>query len=254
MSERESSFPWNILSPDNDWVQRTILLYGPSGSGKTYLAAQFPDPLILGCDPGVLGGSMSAIKFGVKHLKVTDYQSMMDLLPVLKANAGSEFKTLIVDSITFFGKLCLRNILERVGREKPQFDEWGLNYARVANFINNICELNCHIVFTAIDKLNKDEVTGKIMGEPMLPGQLAKELPQSVDVCARLYTVTGYDNSGKLQVTYKYRTVPDDLYFAKDRSQLLKSEGVLLAQGLPDDWKSLFKPEEFDTQPSAQAE
>lgn len=245
--ETENTFPWTVLSPETNWVQRTILLYGPSGSGKTYLAAQFPDPLILGCDPGVLGGAMSAIKFGVKHLKVTNYQEMMNVLPTLKANAGVEFKTIIVDSITFFGKLCLKNILERVGREKPQFDEWGLNYARVANFINNICEMKCHVVFTAIDKLNKDEVTGKIMGEPMLPGQLAKELPQSVDVCARLFTVTGYDNSGKLKVTYKYRTVPDDLYFAKDRSQLLKAEGELQSQGLPEDWKSLFKPEEFNT-------
>lgn len=248
-----SDFPWKVLSPTEDWVQRTIVLYGPSGSGKTRFAAQFPDPLILGCDPGALGGSLSAINFGIKHLKIGSYQEMMDLLPALKANAGMEFKTLVIDSITFFGKLCLKNILERVGREKPQFDEWGLNYARVANFINNVCEMKCHVVFTAIDKFDKDEVTGKVLGSPMLAGQLAKELPQSVDVCARLYTVTGYDNSGKLNVVYKYRTVPDDLYFAKDRTQLLGKEGVVPVSGLPDDWKSLFKPEEFNLT-SAEAE
>ena len=240
------NFPWKVLNPSTDWVQRTIVLYGPSGSGKTYLAAQFPDPLFLSCDPGVLGGAASAQKFGVKHIKIASYQEMMDLLPTLKANAGVEFKTVVVDSITYFGKLCLQNILANVGREIPRFEEWGLNYTRTARFINNLAELRCHIVFTAIDKLDKDEVTGKMLGGPMLPGQLAKELPQAVDICSRLFTQTGYDNQGKLQVKYKYRTVPDDLYFAKDRTQLLQKEGVLNDKGLPDDWKSLFSPDEFN--------
>ena len=227
MSENTpQQFPWKILQPTTEWVQRTVVIYGPSGTGKTYLAAQFPDPLLLSCDPGVLGGAMSAMKFGVKQLKVNTYQEVMNLIPTLKANAGVEFKTLVIDSVTYLGKLVMKNILTNASREIPRFEEWGLNYARTANLINVFSEMNCHIVFTAIDSKNKDEMTGKITGGPDLPGKLSGELPQAVDICARLFTTTGYDNQGKLTTTYKFRTVPDDTYFAKDRTQLLPKEGL----------------------------
>lgn len=226
MTTENSQFPWTTLTNDGtQWQQRTVLIYGSSGVGKTHLAAQFPDPLLLSCDPGTLGGALSATKFGVKHLKVNSYSEILNLLPTLKANAGVEFKTIVVDSITYLGKLVLRHILQSVQREIPRFEEWNLNYTRTAMLINNLSELNCHVVFTAIDKVDKDEVTGKMMGGPELPGKLSKELPQAVDICTRLLTTTGYDNQGKLQVKYKFRTVPDDIYFAKDRTQLLPKEG-----------------------------
>lgn len=229
-------YPWKVLEPSTTWIQRTVVLYGPSGVGKTHLAAQFPQPLLLSCDPGTLGGAMSAINMGVKHLKVNSYPEVTALLPTLKqaAEAG-EFKTLVVDSITYLGKLVLKNILTNVGREKPEFAEWGLNYARTAMLINAFSDMKCHVVFTAIDSASKDEVTGKKEGGPDLPGKLAKELPQAVDVVARLFTTTGYDNAGKLKVNYKFRVVPDDTYFAKDRTNLLPNEGVA-------DYNTFIKP------------
>lgn len=168
---------------------------------------------------------MSAIKFGCKHLKINSYQEILDVLPTLQANAGIEFKTLIIDSLTYMGKLCLRAILKNAMREIPRFEEYNLNYARTSMLINNLSELKCHIVFTAIDKMDKDEMTGKIFGGPELVGKLGKELPQAVDIAARLFTSTGYDAQSKLVVNYKFRTVPDDVWFAKDRTQLLPKEG-----------------------------
>lgn len=221
-----SPFPWKVLSPATTWQQRLILLYGPSGVGKTRLAAQFPSPLLLSCDPGSMGGALSAVNFGIKQLKIANYQDLMSLMPVLKAQAGIEFKTIIIDSVTYLGKLVMQNILANANRELPRFEEWGLNYTRTARLINNFAEMNCHVIFTAIDKTDKDEVTGKMFGGPSLPGQLQKELPQAVDVCARLFTTTGYGTDGKLQVKYLLRTVPDDLWFAKDRTQKLPKEGT----------------------------
>lgn len=222
----EPTYPWKILSPDSThWKQRTVLLYGPSGSGKTYLSAQFPKPLFLSCDPGELGGAISAEKFGVKHVKMNTYQDVLDIMPILQVNAGTEFETIIIDSATYLGKMTMKSILKAKGKEIPLFDEYKLNYARMAMLINNFVELHCHVVFTAIDKFDKDEVTGKMLGGPNLVGQLVTELPQAVDICARLFTQTSYGANGKLQTNYKYRVVPDDLYFAKDRTTLVPTEG-----------------------------
>lgn len=220
-----NALPWTILEPQTDWVQRIVLLYGPSGSGKTRLAAQFPDPLLLSCDPGTIGGATSAIEFGVKQMKIDSYDQVKNLIPTLKAGAGTHFKTLIIDSLSYLGKTVMRQVLLSSGREIPRFEEYNLNYARTAMLINNFAELKCHLVFTAVDKFDKDEVTGKIMGGPELVGKLQKELPQACDVVARLFTSTAYDSNGKLQVKYQYRTVPDDMYVGKDRTQLMAKEG-----------------------------
>jgi hypothetical protein len=216
-------FPWRVLSKDDAWQQRTFLFYGPSGVGKTKLASQFPSPLFLSCDPGILGGAASAHE-GVKQMKVSNYEQLMSLIPTLQQYAGTEFKTLVVDSVTYMGKLSMAHILKSVGREMPRFDEFNLNYQRVARLINNLSELNCHIIFTAIDKIDKNEVTGQMFGGPDLVGKLSKELPQAVDVVCRLFTTTGYDTSGKLKVSYKLKTVPDDIFIAKDRLSLLPAE------------------------------
>jgi hypothetical protein len=169
----------------------------------------------------------------------------METIPILQAHAGKEFKTLIVDSVTYMGKLSLAHILKSVGREVPRFDEFNLNYQRVAKLINTISELNCHIVFTAIDKMDKDETTGKMWGGPDLVGKLAKELPQAVDVCCRLFTVTGYTSSGKLETKYKFRSVPDDTWNAKERAEVGKN--ILPPEGESsfEAFKPFFRPEEL---------
>ena len=215
-----SEFPWKTLTKGNEWQQRTFLFYGPSGVGKTRLASQFPGALILSCDPGTMGGAASAIE-GVKQMKVTSYEQLIGLIPTLQQYAGTEFKTLVVDSVTYMGKLSMTHILKSAGREMPRFDEFNLNYQRVTRLINNISELNCHIVFTAIDKMDKDETTGKMWGGPDLVGKLGKELPQAVDVVCRLFTSSGYNSAGKLEVKYQFKSIPDDTYNAKDRLSIL---------------------------------
>ena len=224
MIQTSSQFPWAVLAKNTGWQQRTFLFYGPSGVGKTRLASQFPEVLLLSCDPGTLGGAASAVD-GVKQLKVANYQQVIDLIPILQQQAGKEFKTIVIDSMTYLGKICMAHILKSAGREMPRFDEFNLNAQRVARLINTISELNCHVIFTAIDKVDKDEVTGKMFGGPDLVGKLAKELPQAVDVCCRLFTTSGYNSSGKLQVSYRFRSIPDDMWLAKDRHSLLPAEG-----------------------------
>lgn len=223
----EHAVPWTILEPTDEWIQRTVLIYGQSGTGKTKLAGEFLDPLFLSCDPGKLGGALTIIDKKVKHIKITSYSQLMDLIPTLTAEADKgSFKTIVLDSISYLSSTILRDILKQSGREIPRFEEWNLNATRMRTLINSITSINSHIVFTAVEQKDKDEITGKISGEPKLPGQLATELPQACDITVRLYTTTSRNAStGKLQVNYKFRSVPDEMWFAKDRTNTLPPEG-----------------------------
>jgi len=232
---------WSVLDPNTEeFMQRILLLYGPSGSGKTRLAAQFPDPLFLSCDPGNLGGALSAAEFRVKHIKISSYRQLMDLLPKLKPLAGKDFKTIVLDSATYLAQQCMNGILKQIGREIPRFEEWNLNASRLRQAIIQLTDMQCHVIITAVERYQRDEVTGKISGGPHLPGQLSTEISQACDVVARLFTSTGYGSDGKLQVRYRFRTVPDDTFYAKDRTNLLPREG----ESSFDIFKPLFKGKE----------
>lgn len=220
----ETKFPWTNLEEAS--IKRYIfLLYGDAGSGKTVLAARFPEPLILSCDPGSLGGCMSAVKFKPKFLRIESYIQFLNLIPALREQAGKEFKTVVMDSMSYFQRLVMKPIIEAVGREKPRFDEWSLCIERMRSTINVVADINANIVFTATTNLSKDEVTGQIFGGPDLPGKLQKELPQACDVVLRLFAQSGYSTTGQRTVRYKYISVPDGVFPARDRTRVFPTEG-----------------------------
>jgi len=226
----EESVPWNVMEEGEESAetQRIILLYGPSGVGKTYLGAQFPKPLLLSFDPGRQGGALSARKFKPKQMKISDYNDLLSTLPILEEKAGISFKTLVCDSMSYLSRLVMRDILTKSGKEIPRFEEWNLLVERMRKLALAFTDLDCHVVFTAVDALQKNETTGDIYGGPDLPGKLAKELPQYCDVVARLSIESQMKVvSGKaVRVpTYSYTVVGDSTYIAKDRTGLMATSG-----------------------------
>lgn len=215
-------------------VQHVVLLYGQSGSGKTFLASQFPKPAILACDPGELGGSRSvftAIEKGlIKEpplwLKVDSYQTLLQAIQELpKLIQAGEVKTIVVDSVSYMQRLVMDDILARIMREIPRFEEWNLCVERMRHLIRKITELGADVVFTATDNMQRDELTGKIVGGPNLPGKLAQELPQACGIVLRLFVTSGYNAQGKKEVVYKFQSAPDEMWYAKDTTGTLPAEG-----------------------------
>lgn len=199
-----------------------FLIYGDSGTGKSLLTAQFPDVLVLGCDPGARGGMpRTALPYNPKMIKIESFQQLNNLIPDLKENAGKAFRCLAVDSVSFLGRLCMGNILFTVGREIPRFDEWNLNAERMRKILEKLCEIPATIIFTALTGTVKDEVTGRITGGPDLPGKLAGELSRYCSVVMRLYMRTTYDKNGSPIPSYRYTVAGDDTWYAKDRTGLI---------------------------------
>lgn len=209
-----------------------VLLYGTSGSGKTYLAAQFPEPLFLACDPGPLGGLSSVRRFSPLYKRVQRYEDLLNALPVLRREAGRAFQTVVVDSVTYLQRIVMQQILSRTGREIPRFEDWNLCVERLRHLIVSFGELNCNLVMTALELLSKDEFTGRLLGHPNVPGKLAQELPATVDIVLHLYTRTGYTAQGQRQVQYMFSSAPDEIWVAKDRTGLLPKEA-------PASWESI---------------
>lgn len=248
-----TDYPWKTLQEEpNEELQRIFLLYGQSGTGKTELSGQFNQVgkglLLVSCDPGALGGALTALKYNPKHLKINDYRHLNEVFPKVKEGAGKEFSVICVDSISYLNRLVMQSILQTVGREIPRFEEWNLAAERTRNIVKQFTELNCHVIFTATQDTMKDEVTGKLQGGPNLPGKLAIELPQACDIVLRLFTTTGYNTQMKMEVTYKAQSVPDNTWFARDRTGTLAPEFLLGSnpdKGIKgfDSFKHLFKNE-----------
>jgi len=215
---------YDILDEETSLAQVTILLYGQSGVGKTFLAAQTPGPLFLTCDTGQYGGVLSARQFKPKYVKISSYSQFQCLLPFLEKDAGKEFKTLILDSSTSFQKIIMKSILSLTSREIARFEDWNLCVERMRTAVNFLGALNSHLIITATEQLIRDELLGKLIGGPNLPGKLAQELPAAVDIALHLYTRTGFDKSGRKTVTYLMSSAPDEIWVGKDRTGTLPVE------------------------------
>ena len=233
----ETEVPWKEIDEKSMHTATTFLFYGGAGSGKTYLLGQFPNPLILACDPGPTGGARSALlswerlpegERGTrpKIAKIFSYDQLNSLLPKLEAFAGKSegFTTLAVDSLSYLQRIIMQDVMRKSGRETPQFADWGLSQERLRNLISKFADFKCFTVLTATEQIQKDEIIGKLIGSPNLPGKLAIELPQACDVVCRLFVVSSLTPQGKV-VKYKFSSTPDDIWVARDRTGTLPIEG-----------------------------
>lgn len=232
--------PWLTLDETEEDPYRSYLFYGPSGVMKTRLCAQMDRPLILACDPRKKGGVTTALDLKPNYIHIKTYMQLLDLLPRLKPFAGKPdgFNTLCLDSASYFHRIIMTDVLTYSNREYARFDDWNLGQTRMRSIIMKLSEFDCNIVFTATDNIIKDEFTGKIRGVPKMPGQLADELPQAVDICLRLYTISGWGTDGRKFVKYRMSWVPDDPWvYGKDGSNTLPTEVITGGDALKHLWE-----------------
>lgn len=177
-----------------------LLLVGPSGSGKTVLASDFPGPIeYFDFDMKVSSAAkyyendkqrlenINVHQFGQLPLKdrMNAFMAKAKEIDQL-AHAKKElpFKTIVVDSLTTFVAAILEDYksVSQLGIKRPMADvnsmqDYQLLGIHLLKIITGFLALPCNVVIVAHTQYEKDDVTGMIRNQILMPGQLSAKLP-----------------------------------------------------------------------------
>lgn len=194
-----------------------VLAYGPSGTGKTVFAASFPLPLLL-LDFDGKASSAASYYSGQKRLEEIEVEKYLPipgdaadrpfvryntkLVELEKLAAGGKFpyQTVVIDSLTLYTDQMLKEIVEQNPGIKRQasptvkltaMQDYMILNSHFKNMLIRILQLPCNVVVTAHIQVNKDEITGEITREPLLPGKLPSILPMLFEEVYRTYAADG---------------------------------------------------------------
>lgn len=236
----------------SDPRQQTInaLVYGDWGSGKTTFSATSRAPILFhSFDPGGTTSIEGKIESG-KVIPDTEWEVSVEGFEDLKGGvSGSGVKTVtdplmfedwakeinhlhknnvfesvgtfVIDSFTTFSDALMAFVKNKRGTlgEKNTYDDWGANRDKTKNVIKQLMTLPCNVLVTAHADVDRDEVTGEMIGGPMAAGKLTVEMPMLFDEVYFLSTKgDGEDVSYRLH-TSKYKMYPA-------RSRLASQHGL----------------------------
>jgi len=171
-----------------------ILVYGEPGVGKTVFASTAPKPILwLESE----GGTLSiGDKSGIDIARVAGLATYREALIFLEANPG-KYASVVIDSFSETQAAVLKDIMNNVRRDDPsrdefmpQFGEWGRLTGIMREIARAYRDLPANVVITALQREDKDDMTGKVKIRPRLSPTLADELPAFMDAVGYLYTAT----------------------------------------------------------------
>jgi hypothetical protein len=202
-----------------------ILIYGEPGVGKTVFAGSasavenFGPVLVLDAEGGVLSLDMTYPQ--CKVIRTTSWGEIAKFYGDIYDKKGAGFKTLVVDSLSEIGKVCMNTVMAELLKEHPERDpdvpsvrEWGIVLERMRRFIRGMRDLpGVNTIMTAHIYTDKDQQTGVAKNYPSLNGQLRREAAGFFDFVFYMYTLQKKDENQRLLMT-----APNGKYIAKDRS------------------------------------
>ena len=209
---------------------KKIWLYGDPFSGKTHLASEAPAPILeLNTDGNVKHYTMprlsirdSVISTGRSETKKFGWETFVEAINELEA--GSEFKTIVVDLIDDVYDSCRACVCDKKGWEHESDDsfkaydivrnEFLRVMKRLLNLPYNIILISHEDKSTDITKRGGDKVT-KI--KPNIPDKVAVKLAGMVDVVIR--TEKNHDD-------YIISTKTNNVIFGGGRLGIMKAVEV----------------------------
>ena len=181
----------NAKTLDNPWYH--WFFYGETGSGKTSLAATFPRPVFL--IPFNENSIETLRGKDVPFFIVTDKDnkpfnpktgegSMVKILDHIEKGyhhdpEGFPYDTIVFESLSHYGDLVQEQLTK--GDQHMDQQKWGFFLAHFRQVQSRMRNLDVHVIFTALAKMEKADGTSR-EGGPAIPGQAAVKLPSACDV------------------------------------------------------------------------
>lgn len=218
-----------------------VMVYGNSGAGKTVFASSFPGPIYF-CDfDGKISSAASYLSKNnpdkIKEIEFDDftdktkakglrpYQSFLKKLEELeKDTKAGKYKTVVIDSLTTLSDAMMEEIMaSNPGIKGPVPGVPGMQHYLLLSFqfkqlIKRLLAMPCNVVMLGHIKVDKDEVTSRIVYRPMLSGQLPEQIPILLEEVYRAYVET---KDGK--TSYLAQTQAAGGYVARTQKQNIPS-------------------------------
>ena len=206
-----------------------VLIYGDPGVGKTVFASTAPRPILWLESEG--GTQSIGDKKDIDIARVTGLGDYREALTYL-VNNPDKYQTVVIDSLSETQAHVLKDIMRTVvsldpKRDEfaPQFGEWGKLTGVMREIVRAYRDLPMNVIFTALTREDKDDLTGRTRIRPKLSPSLADDVPAFVDACIYLYTATS--KSGEVA---KDGAQPDEEGLTIVRNGLLKPTGKYVAK------------------------
>lgn len=239
------------------------LLVGDWGNGKTTAASTAPGPVLfldvdnklhrmVNMQDKLAKGELiqwaitePLSMFGLKRLATMEakpgkiavqrpkgYLQLVEMIEKLEKDKcvvnGRKIGTLVLDSYTSANEHIKRLIMAVNGTNAMHQQLWGALLSNFEELNNTIMRLPCHSIFIAHERVDKDELTGKISYRPLIDGQMSHKIGKDFEeVYAMTKKVTGND------VRYYMDTIGDNMRSCRT-SRILPKE-------MEPDFSKIFK-------------
>jgi len=190
-----------------------ILGYGVGGTGKTTICATAPAPFVISAEAGLL----SLARYKIPGASVRTLDEIGEVWQWVTGSAeAKQFATICIDSSTEIAEVLLQTLKASNKDPRKAYGELLDKLMLLLRAFRDI--VGKHVYITAKEEWAKDEASGALRFQPMMPGQkLGQQLPYLFDEVFRL--IVARDQQGKKQ--HMICTQADYQYEGKDRSGCL---------------------------------
>jgi hypothetical protein len=186
---------------------------------------------------------------GIDYIYIENVTQFDAALEDFEKNLMPQYVAVAFDSLTTIAELLMDHVIKLSGRLPatyfarrppgasptkgillgPTQQDYGNQMTLIQKFIAHVIKLPLHVIFTAHVEVTQDQITGRILGQPMVTGKLKARIPLLFD---EVYLTVRQNKQ------YFFRTQPDAIYVAKSR---LSKGGLIDELEEPDFTKILTK-------------